>query len=88
MAIRICDLTPGDRWVSTLMGDGIFITKAPHPLFDGLELVVWWLVNSKHYTFDAMRSTQELPGGTLDTTNRKGNLREAIIEAAQIEYRR
>jgi hypothetical protein len=83
MTYRVQDLTPGDRWDNAAFGDAIFITKAPHPLFPELELVVWWLIQQKRYSFDALRHTQELPGGRLDQTDRKANLRIALLEAQQ-----
>jgi hypothetical protein len=83
MTFRVQDLTPGDRWTSDTFGDTIFITKAPHPLFPELDLVVWWMIGPKKYSFDALRHTQELPGGRLDQTDRKANLRIALIEAQQ-----
>lgn len=47
---------------------GTYIAQAPHPLYDHLQLVVWWLEDLKHYSLDALAPEQVLLGEIVPGT--------------------
>lgn len=54
----------------------------PHPLYQhapGMRLVVWWLIDERMYSFDALLDIQELPGRVASTPEeRRKNFQNAI----------
>lgn len=80
--IRIRDLIPGDKLtMPTAEGreNGIFVGSInPHPVYpNNFWLVIWWIVERKEYSFDALVPDQMLPG-VVDRDKRKANLRKAL----------
>lgn len=76
----IYDLKPGDVVTMTGIGQGIFIGAIPqHPIYHGLSLVIWWLVDEERWSHDALNIFQEIPG-VVDTTKRNESLRFALLQ--------
>jgi hypothetical protein len=56
----VADLQPGDLvYVAGMKTHGIFIARAPHPEYPGLELVIWKLSDGS-MSFDALRMEQDI----------------------------
>ncbi len=72
---RVRDLIPGDR-VAVGPTSGIYITRAAHPRYVGLQLVVWRM-DSGELSYDALSEAQEV-GDVLIGEDRMANLREAL----------
>jgi hypothetical protein len=59
--LRVIDLQPGDK----IVGKGVdgdrtatFLVQQKHPLYPGLQLVVWWLHEEGSWSFDALSPIQ------------------------------
>lgn len=65
--MRVMDLMPG---MVNQVGfqHGIVIAITPHPVHEGFTLVIWWLVEPKRYSFDALAPMMELPGTVQEFT--------------------
>lgn len=68
--VTVADLTPGDRltmsspFTETGEQSSTFVAQCPHPLYRGLQLVIWRM-DDRTWSHDALDARQELPG-TLD----------------------
>lgn len=81
--MRVCDLLPGDLVFQKGMPglDAIFVARIDHPLYPGLQLVVWWLANGT-WSHDALADVQDVGSVTLATPEeRTVNLRRALLHA-------
>lgn len=60
-AIKLTDLQPGDIcYVEGSNERYVFLSRQPHPLFPGLQMVLWWQW-ARGYNLDALSEGQELP---------------------------
>lgn len=81
--IRVRDLIPGDKLTMPLgvngPESGIFVGVVdPHPLYpNNFWLVIWWMVERKQWSMDALVPDQMLPG-VVERDKRKANLRQAL----------
>jgi hypothetical protein len=82
--MRVIDLMPGDR---LNFGDeaGTLLVQTPHPLYPGLQLVIWYLHGAGVWSFDALSPGQQLHGELVDAplglstpTKREAHLREIL----------
>lgn len=75
---RVLQLTPGDE-VGAFGRSGTFIARCPHPLFPGLQLVVWKMDDGS-WSHDALRVEQDV-GEAAPTTeaSRELRLRRALL---------
>jgi hypothetical protein len=82
--MRVSELVPGMQFTHVPMfGDKpvTFITQCPHPLYHGLQMVIWKMPDGS-WSHDALRSDQVLPAGEVIPSNhgeRYTNLRMAIL---------
>lgn len=79
--MRVCDLLPGDVvWHEAIPGvEAIFVQRAEHPLYPGLQLVVWRM-NDGTWSHDALADAQDVGNVTLATPEeRTANLRRALL---------
>jgi hypothetical protein len=76
----VWELQPGDlvRQDDTDM-EATFITNTPHPLFHGLQLVIWKMPDGS-WSLDALRGDQEI-GHVVESTRaeREARLRGALL---------
>lgn len=74
---RVIDLTPGDQ-VDHGLASGIFIARCPHPLYVGLDLVIW--MTDHGISLDALNPLQDVGevASRPDQSIRAGNLRMAL----------
>jgi hypothetical protein len=63
---RIEELIAGDQVTQGGMV-GIFICRMKHPLYDGLDQVIWYLPLESRYSFDALHFRQEVGEVTPST---------------------
>lgn len=79
--MRVQDLVPGDR-VRMKGGNStaIFVARTRHPLYNTLQLVIWWLETDQRWSFDALDLRQHLPMTTLGSIHdRHDNLRKVLL---------
>lgn len=84
--VRVIDLTPGDRITSMgIDGDihATFLVQSKHPIYPGLQLVVWWMHEEARWSFDALSPIQQVgvldaPLGTFTHQQRQSNLRTIL----------
>jgi hypothetical protein len=67
---KVYDLQPGDLVrVPGIEVQGVFITRAEHPTYLGLELVIWKMSNGK-MSFDALYANQDI-GEIMPSTGKE-----------------
>lgn len=85
-SVRVIDLSPGDR-VTSLGVDGdvhaTFLVQSKHPLYPGLQLVIWWVHEEARWSFDALSPIQQVgvldsPLGMFTHQQRQDNLRNVL----------
>jgi hypothetical protein len=87
---RVCDLIPGQR-VTGFGQSAIFVARTDHPLYPGLQLVIWrmegggWPDTEAGWSLDPLDARQEVGEAQASTAEeRTANLRAAILgEAAR-----
>jgi hypothetical protein len=87
---RLCNLEPGDMVSMAADPDQphrtIYIGVVDvHPIYPNMAMYMWYLVDEKRYSFDALHPRTELPAvWTVDTTNRPANLSLALHDAQRM----
>jgi hypothetical protein len=80
----VADLQPGDLvYVAGVSVHGIFIARAPHPRYPGLQLVVWRLSDGS-MSYDALKLEQDI--GVIQPST--GPARGARLLAEMKEHER
>lgn len=89
--MRVIELTPGDK----IVGVGpegkrtaTFLAQTKHPMYPGLQLVIWWLHEEGTWSFDALSPVQyvgklETLLGTCTHEQRQENLRTILHSIPQ-----
>lgn len=83
MSIAVRDLEPGDVVEAFPGARALYVTRTPHPLHPGLELVVWRL-DTGEWSLDALSADQhvgELVDPPASPDARRDRLRAGIIGA-------
>jgi hypothetical protein len=81
--VKVEELTPGDLVTNGPM-QAVFVARCPHPLFDGLQLVIWRMLGAPIvWSHDALSLRQEV-GEAVDATpeQRTVRLRAALLGAS------
>jgi hypothetical protein len=86
--VRVRDLRPGMTWAEAGINGQherwVYIAQAPHPLYPGLQLVIWRDAVSRRWSHDALSPHQVIYGGSplpLDQAERELSLRTALLAA-------
>jgi len=84
MIARVLDLQPGDE--VSLPGDSaVFIARTDHPLYIGLDLVIWRLADGS-WSHDALNSRQVVGEVTPSTdVGRIDRLRTALLSTGGVK---
>jgi hypothetical protein len=77
--MQVRNLPPG-AMVESPVGAAIFLTSVRHPLWKNLKLVIWWVINERRWSFDALSPEQEV-GTVRDQLpeERQKNLQRILI---------
>lgn len=78
MSARVVDLVPGDQVQLPMGAAGIFIARCPHPLYVGLDLVIW--MTDHGISLDALNPMQDVGdvASKPEASIRTANLRLAL----------
>lgn len=79
----VAELLPGDE-ISQLDTSAVYIAQATHPLYPGLQLVIWRMPDGS-WSHDALRASQ-VAGTAADRSYdaRHARLRAALLHASQL----
>jgi hypothetical protein len=87
--MRVIDLQPGDRVTDESETEyATFLVQSKHPIYPGLQLVVWWLSTDARWSFDALSPIQFVghldnkDGKAFTHAERQANLR-AILHGTE-----
>jgi hypothetical protein len=77
---RVSDLTPGDL-VFIMDQSAVFIARTQHPLYRGLQLVIWRMTDGiwSHDALDERQDVGQIEPSTA--ADREQRLRKALIGA-------
>lgn len=74
---RVMDLVPGDE-ITLALDSAVFVARTEHPLYVGLDLVVWRMADGS-WSHDALNRHQDVGQVTpSDHVTRIGRLRSAL----------
>jgi hypothetical protein len=80
---RVNRLLPGDK-VSQGGRSAVFITACPHPVWEGLRLVIWRM-DDDSLSLDALRGDQDVGQvEPIEPAARATRLRDALLAADQV----